>query len=198
MARRRSKKINLTKNQIYALVAAAVLIAGIMVYGDTPTLTGMSSETGTLTFTVTGAASFSLDDAAATIGATLPGNTNWTRQSGGWAGEMHAENDGNTDLTCTIKSTALSYVAIFGGTGTGSPTFTYYSRDDGSPSAATHIGSNSSKATMVYSGDTAVNLVTSFQFEDNQDEIYIGFEHKVATDAVAATGATTTVTITCT
>jgi len=189
MSKRRSRKGNLTRNQKYALIAAAVLIAAIMVYGDS--ITGFA--TGTITFTVTGSPSWSLDDAAATITSGAPGAT---VQTTGGANEMHAENDGNTDLTCTIISTEDSYTTIFGGTGAGSPTFKYYSRNDES-SSATHTASNSSKAAMIYSGGSAANLVSAFQFEDSTDEIYIGFETKIASDAVAASGDTTTVTISC-
>jgi len=189
MAKRRSRKGSLTRNQTYALIAVAVLIAGFMVYGDT--ITGMVG--GTITFTVSGSPSVSLDDAAALLTTGDAGDTVWTTYG---ANEMHAENNGNTDLTCTIQSDEASYTDIFGGSGAGSPTFKYYSRND-EGSSATHTGSNASKAAMTYSGGSAANLVSTFQFEDTTDEIYIGFEHKIATDAVAASGDTTAVTILC-
>ena len=187
MARRRSRKGNLTRNQKYALIAAAVLIAGFMFYGDT--MTGLA--TGTITFTVTSSASFSLDDAAATLASGAPGATVNTSSN-----LMHMENNGNTDLTCTIISTEASIAAIFGGAGTGG-TYKYYSYDDESSSAGTHTGTKASKASMTFDGGSPANLVSTYQFEDSTDEIYVGFEATIPTDAAVATGDTTTVTISC-
>ncbi len=189
IAKRRSKKQQLSQQQVVALVAIAILVAGFVVYGDT--LTGLA--TGTITFTVTGSASVSLDDAAATITSGTAGQTKNTSTG---ANEMHLENNGNTDLTCTIYSDEAGYTTIFGGSGAGSPTFKYYSYND-EASSATHVGTVSSKATLGYGSGAATNIVTGFQFEDTTDEIYLGFETLISSDAAVAAADTTTVTITC-
>ena len=192
MSKRRSRKGNLTRNQKYALIAAAVLIAAIMVYGDS--ITGFATDQGTITFTITGTTSFTLTDDAATI---TSGGVGETKNTSTGSNEMYMTNTGNTDLICTIQSDEASYAAIFGGSGAGSPTFKFYTYDKESSSAGTHTAPVSAKDAMTYSGGSAAAMVDDFQFEDSQDEVYIGFEHKIATDAVVASADTTTVTVTC-
>ena len=191
MARRRSKKINLTRNQKYALVAVAVLIAAIMSYGDS--LTGFAVDDGTITFTITGTTSFVLTDDQAVIATGGVGETKNTS-----ADEMYMTNTGNTDLICTIISGEAGYTTIFGGSGAGSPTFKFYTYDKEADSASIHTANRTDKDDMIYSSGSAAPMVDGFQFEDNQDEVYIGFETTISTDAVEIAGHTTSVTITCT
>lgn len=192
MAKRRSRKGNLTQNQTYALIAVAVLIAAIMVFGDS--ITGFATDQGTITFAITGTTSFTLSDDQATI---TTGGVGETKNTSSGANEMYMMNTGNVDLICTIQSDETSYGTIFGGSGAGSPTFKFYTYNKDAGAASTHEAPIGGLDAMTYSGGSAAPMVDGFQFEDGTDEVYIGFEHKIATDAAVTGADTTTVTISC-